>query len=46
MGCFRFCLNRIISLIILILIIAVLVYLFWSYPPWFQHLIENLKKTF
>lgn len=46
MGCLRACFSRIFSLIFLIIIIAILVYLFWSYPPWFQQLIENIKKSF
>jgi hypothetical protein len=46
MGCLRACFNRLLSLIFLMAILGILVYLFWSYPPWFQHLIESLKKVF
>jgi len=46
MGCFKACFNRIFGTIIFIAIIVFLVYLFWSYPPWFEQMIANIKKSF
>lgn len=42
----RVCINRVFGCITTIIIIAVLIYLFSKNPPWFQHLLENIKNFF
>jgi len=44
MGCLRSCFNKIFILILLI--VALTIYLFWKYPPWFQAICERVVKIF
>lgn len=45
MGCLRYCLNKIIGTILFFGIIILIIYLFYTYPPWFSHIIDNIKKA-
>jgi len=44
MGCLRSCFNKIFILIFLL--VALAIYLFWKYPPWFQAAYESINKIF
>jgi len=42
MSCLRSCFNKIFILILLL--VAIAIYLFWKYPPWFQGLVELVVR--